>query len=280
MRVCRCMALDLDGTLLSPEGRLTALGRRALEAAAAAGVHIVAASGRAYETLPEEVTRLPGLEYAVTSNGAAVYRIADSACILSRRLSRSAAEQALKLSEGLISVPVVEFFAEGTAYGPAEYVADPKRFGADAVAEAYIKATRKPYGSVSAFLEEHGEGLDGMAFVIADQEKKKSLWRLLEKEIREIYVTASVPRLLEIAAEGSGKEKALSWLLKRLGVEPCQTAAFGNGENDAAMLSFAGLGVAVANADPACLEAADRIAAPNSQDGAAKEILRILKEGL
>ena len=111
MNEIRLAALDLDGTLLDRTSRITPRTLDALTEAIRRGVVVLPATGRALSSLPRVAAAIPGVRYAVTSNGAAVYRIADSACILSRRLSRSAAEQALKLSERLISVPVVEFFA-------------------------------------------------------------------------------------------------------------------------------------------------------------------------
>ena len=57
-----------------------------------------------------------------------------------------------------------------------------------------------------------------------------------------------------------------------------ECAAFGNAENDVDMLRFAGLGVAVANATPACLEAADLICGSNREDGVAKILWQIIKE--
>ena len=39
------------------------------------------ASGRAFDTLPSEVVTIPGIEYAITSNGAAVYKIKDKKCL-------------------------------------------------------------------------------------------------------------------------------------------------------------------------------------------------------
>ncbi len=279
MKRCRCMALDLDGTLLSPEGKLTDRAREALAEAVSRGVHVVIASGRAYETLPEEVTGLPGIQYAITSNGAAIYRVPDSERILSRKLRPEAVETVLRIARRELSRPVFEIFMDGAAYAPEDYVREPRRFGADARAEAYIRSTRKPCGDLDRFIRTHLDRLDSMALVITDPEKKKSLWRLLEQEAAHIYVTASVPRLLEISDEDSGKARALSHVLELLGVEAAETAAFGNGENDADMLTFAGYGVAVGNAEPACLAAADKIAAPNREDGAAEEIMRILREG-
>ena len=71
----QCIALDLDRTTLDGEGRLSPGNRRALEYAIAKGVHIVIASGRSFASLPRDVTAVPGIEYAITSNGAAVYHV-------------------------------------------------------------------------------------------------------------------------------------------------------------------------------------------------------------
>ena len=71
----QCIALDLDRTTLNGEGRLSPGNRQALEYAIAKGVHIVIASGRPFASLPEDVTAVPGIEYAITSNGAAVYHL-------------------------------------------------------------------------------------------------------------------------------------------------------------------------------------------------------------
>ena len=77
----KCIALDLDRTTLNAKGQLSTYNRRAIEAAIEKGVHVVIASGRSYDTLPEEVVGIEGIEYAVTSNGAAVYRVSDHHCL-------------------------------------------------------------------------------------------------------------------------------------------------------------------------------------------------------
>ncbi len=280
MGQCRCMAFDLDGTLLNERGQLTELAREALTAAIDSGVHVVAASGRAYDTLPEAVLSVPGIEYAITSNGAAIYRVPDSACLCVHKLRPEAVRKILAIAEEELKTPLYEAFVDGATYAPADYVENPRKYEVDPGAVAYIRATRNPCADFPGFLEEHIADLDSLDVVIADQEKKRRLWKRLSEEAEHIYITASVPRLLEISDEKSGKASALSYVLERLGVPAAQTAAFGNADNDAGMLLYAGFGVAVANGTAACLAAADRIAASNTEDGAAKEILRILKEGI
>lgn len=276
MNQYRCIALDLDGTLLNEHGTLTEYARETLETAIAAGVHVVVASGRAYDTLPAAVLQIPGIEYAITSNGAAVYRVSDSSCLCVHKLQKEAVRQIRRIAEEELETPLFEAFVDGVAYGAADYVNHPENYEADPRAIAYIRATRKPCEDFEAFLEEHLEHLDSLDLVISDPDQKKRLWERLEQEVSHVYLTASVPRLLEISDEKSGKAPALAYVLERLGVSKEETAAFGNADNDADMLEFAGCGVAVANATEKCLRAASRVTESNEEDGAAKEIRRLL----
>jgi hydroxymethylpyrimidine pyrophosphatase-like HAD family hydrolase len=91
-----------------------------------------------------------------------------------------------------------------------------------------------------------------------------------------VYFTSSAPQLVELAHRDAGKHAGLRLLVERLGLTPEQCAAFGDADNDSDMLRFAGLGVAVANATPGCLAAADHVTAPHHEDGVAKALQRIL----
>ena len=73
----RLVALDLDGTLLNHEGKVTSRTQAALQAAADRGVAIVPTTGRPLGNLPPVVAQLPGIRYAITSNGAAVWDLGD-----------------------------------------------------------------------------------------------------------------------------------------------------------------------------------------------------------
>ncbi|EFN56002.1 hypothetical protein CHLNCDRAFT_22679, partial [Chlorella variabilis] len=75
---------------------------------------------------------------------------------------------------------------------------------------------------------------------------------------------------------GASKGFGVGWLLDRLGVDPAACLALGDGENDVEMLRLCGLGVAMGNAGPPALAAADAITAPNSEDGVARAIERFV----
>ena len=72
----RLIAVDLDGTVLNDRKQLTPRTAAALTAAAARGVEIVPATGRTAAGLPAELLALPGVRYAITSNGARMMDLA------------------------------------------------------------------------------------------------------------------------------------------------------------------------------------------------------------
>jgi len=74
-----------------------------------------------------------------------------------------------------------------------------------------------------------------------------------------LVVTRTDPPYLEFSAPNVTKATALAAVARTLGVAQGDTLAFGDGNNDAAMLAWAGLGVAMPHASPAARAAADRI---------------------
>ena len=68
---------DLDGTLLNRNNEVTLATRQAIARAVEHGVVVVPATGRPLASLPPVVAKLPGIRYAITSNGAAVWDLGD-----------------------------------------------------------------------------------------------------------------------------------------------------------------------------------------------------------
>ena len=85
-------------------------------------------------------------------------------------------------------------------------------------------------------------------------------------------VTSSITNNIEINDKTATKGEALRFLCRHLGVDVRDTMAFGDGSNDMSMIQAAGIGVAMANADPALQAAADFVTDTNDADGVAKAI--------
>lgn len=91
----------------------------------------------------------------------------------------------------------------------------------------------------------------------------------------ELSHSNSADALLEIAAAGVSKATALAEFCARRGVGRESVMAFGDMPNDLPMLAWAGYSVAVANAHPDVLAAADEVTASNDEAGVATVLERV-----
>ncbi len=271
----RCIALDLDRTTLNREGRLSTANRQALEYAIARGICVIPASGRAFTTLPKDICAISGVEYAVTSNGAAVCRIPGGEVLMRRCLPPQSAERILALSDE----PGVtyEAFVNGVAYADAVYMKDPASYGASPEAIEYLFTTRRSAADIRLFLKLHAHELDSVDVICWDANRMARLRSRFEKHMPEVYMTSSSIQRLEFSQLGTGKHTGVMWVLERLNLLPEQLAAFGDGDNDAELLHIAGFGIAMENATPICRAAADAITLHHDADGVAHAIYNILK---
>lgn len=272
MKNIKLVALDLDDTTLRSDSTLDPVTKDALIKIIDAGIEVVVASGRAYRSLPEEVLSIPGVRYAITSNGAAIEKVPCGERILSRVLPETCVHEILS---AFPDVYMLEAFIEGQPYCLKEYIDDPVRYGCSRDYVNYVQTTRLPVSDMRAFISENAEKLDSIDLVCRNAEEKQGYYKKA-KEISGVYVTSSSPRLVEISDSGAGKGKALRELCDMLGVKAENVAAFGNGDNDADMLAFAGFGVAVGNASEVCKEAADYICETNNDLGVAKTLLKLI----
>ena len=106
--------------------------------------------------------------------------------------------------------------------------------------------------------------------MVADGDYLARVEEQLKMELGSRYsILRSEPYFLEIMPEGIDKAQSLERLLAHVGIERKEMAAFGDGFNDRSMLVYAGLGVAMGNAQEPVKEAADYIAPTNDEDGVA-----------
>lgn len=274
----KLIALDLDDTTLSKDGTLSEYNKSALVSAIKAGIEIVVASGRNFTSLPECVTAIPGIRYAVTSNGAAVYDIESGKRICGFFLPSRGVDAVLDAVHSRPGV-CLETVVDGTAYCDSGYVQNPLAYGPSGVSPHiadYIRRTRTPVDDVSGFITEHRDSLDCINVVCKSAELCRSLHRELSLSDSGLYLTSSVPHLLEISHRDSGKGSGLRLLCRMLDIPLSATAACGNADNDADMLLAAGIGAAVENATPKCRNAADIIIGSSHEGGVGDFIFRLL----
>lgn len=273
----KLIALDLDQTTLRTDKSLSDRTRQAILAAIRAGIWVVIASGRSFGSLPAAILEVPGIRYAVTSNGSAIYRLPEGERCHEFLMDPSVVGQLLELIPRELAM---EAFWEGRAYASRCYVEDPARFGATDHAALYVQATRTPVEQIRDFMREHQAELDSVQVVVGDEKIRDELWKKLEQAVPGLYLTSSASTLLELSQTVGGKRCGLEWLGRTLGIAPEEMMAFGDAQNDIDMIRYAGVGVAMGNGHPALKEAADRVTLTNDEDGVALVIEEYLEHFL
>lgn len=271
-----CAAFDLDGTLLDGHSQLSPRTKVALDDLHRAGVQVIVCSGRPFSTIPKDILAHPAVRFVATGNGVRIFDKALGKDVCCCALAQQTLEDIVELVQ---YYPVgYEFFIQGKAFANRAYLADPALYGADLMSNRYLTTTRAPFDDVRSFITAHRNTIDSMGLSLADMVLKKQLWQRLEHEIEGIYVTSSVPRLLEVADARAGKGPAVAAILERLDLDATGLVAFGDADNDLGMIELAGMGVCMENGEAHLKAAADFIAPRHDQDGVAIVLEKLLKE--
>ncbi len=272
-RRIRMVALDLDGTTLNSRKEISRRTVQAFHSAMNLGVHIVVATGRTLSSLPNQLLHIDGLEYVITSNGSHITELAAMKTIYEDHIPPEAVEQIAGLIRGAgISV---ETFVDGKAYIDRREYDDVLTNGSDFRDVEYIRETRNPVPDILDFMLANREFIENINLNFRYIEDKER-WRPVLEQIPDTTLTTSFIHNFEIGGRSTSKAEALRFLMKKLDVNKEELMAAGDSLNDSAMLQLAGIGVAMANAEPEIREMADYVTDSNDGDGVAKAIERFV----
>lgn len=265
---CRLLVLDLDGTLTNDRKEITPRTREALLRAQEQGVRLVLASGRpTYGIVPLarelELARYGG--YIMAFNGALI-----TECATGRVLH----DQALDAS---LVAPLHEAAREAGMHiltYQGEAIASTSTTDEYVLHEAFIN--RLPVVAYTDFPRQVQHPIN-KCLIVGHPEPLRLLEQRLAAQLEgRMSVYRSAAFFLECVPLGVDKARSLAGLLLQLGLDRERVIACGDGYNDLSMIQYAGLGVAMANACPEVLEAADHITASNEEDGVAQVVERFI----
>lgn len=264
------IALDLDGTLLDSNKKLSEKNYAALQKAAEAGIEIVPTTGRFYGALPESIKNLPFLHYAITINGAQAVDVRSGEVIYSAELPW---QQTVELMELFDTLPVIyDCYQENEAYMPAAQKALINEIAPDKHYIKMLHELRQPVEDLKSYISEKKKGVQKVQFFTKDIALRDKLLNELPQKYDDLSVTCSLVNNLEINQIHANKGEALAALARYLNLPETATMSFGDGLNDISMLKSAGIGVAMANAQQACKDVADYVTLSNDEDGVAAAI--------
>lgn len=253
----RLVALDLDGTLLDTDNRVSEANARAVARVRERGIIVVLATSRWYELARHNAEELGVSAPLICHNGALVRTLPDGHDLLRLEIPPQPAMDVAGFIDAAGYTAI-------TTVGDITYVrwrqpADPARL----LPSMRLADRHAPFveEGASSFLVFGQEGVE--AVIGAFAEKYRGVLNLA-RGYSETY-----PPYLNIVHGEADKGRALALVCGHLGVRAQEVMAMGDAGPDLSMLEFAGLGVAVGNAAPEVKAAADVVAPPNTEDGVA-----------
>lgn len=268
-RRTRLIATDLDNTLLRSDRSVSERTVAALTAARDAGIPVVPVTARNPVGVREVNAPLGFTDWALCGNGAYAVHLGSAEVLYSVEAPAQAlhgfVHAVRRVVPGACFAVVREFgerFIAGDGYAalasPADHSRDPstmERAGVEDLVSApalklIFRHATLPAADLYAQVAERVP-TDGLE------------------------LTMSGAPFVEVMAAGVSKADGLRRLCRHLGVARDEVLALGDGLNDVPMLRWAGHGVAVANAVPAALDAADEVTGAADGDGVAMVIERL-----
>ena len=270
----KLIALDMDGTLLNEHGVLAEESKEALLKAMEQGVHVVIATGRVFSALPQDVVNVPGIEYAITSNGANIIRLEDRETIYSNLIDGSKLDSIMDILED--ETIMKEVFYDHQVFAQKSCLEHLEDYGIRTEkSQRYTLTTRQPVESALALILENRDKLENINLLFGSEERRQEVWKRLDA-VEGITACSSMPYNLEIGGATTSKASALDALGEILGVKKEQIMACGDSSNDAAMLRHAGISIAMGNAEDEVKAEAMMVTKTNAEHGVAYAIHKLV----
>ena len=248
----KLIATDLDGTLLNNNKQISDYNQKILRILINDyNVQLILSSGRPYEGVKSYNKILENNNYSIIFNGASIVDNSGKV-IYKQTVEENDAKTIIKLSEKYdVCVHV---------YDNGKYIVSKEDFP--------IKSYVQKEQTIEPII-----GLENIETYKFDKMLilgERAVLNELYKEISEntdVHSSFSGDLSLEITSKIGNKGNSLKWICDNKGINPDNIIAFGDNFNDIEMIEYAGVGVAMANAEEEVKQKADYITLSNNENG-------------
>ncbi|MFI4861561.1 MAG: HAD hydrolase family protein [Phycisphaerales bacterium JB063] len=277
----RLIAIDLDGTLLCPQGQASAENLGALHDARAKGVHILPCTGRGWRESHRVISGLPDAELGIFNTGALVCNTADGSTVDAAPLSRKTVLGLIELLRGRPEAVLL--------------YTDPAQTGLEYVATGDGRLTR----NTRWWFEDNGlrfvetptpdanvlDHIVRVGLVLPSRDAEEIVRLVTDRFAGKVEAHAfdavqmdedEPMHIVEIFGPGVTKWRGIEVVAQRFGIVDAEVAVIGDQVNDLPMFRRAGCAVAMGNAIPAIKAIAHRETRCNQTHGVAHAVEQML----
>ena len=263
------IALDLDGTALTPQNTVSPAVCEAVAWARARGVHVVISTGRICGEAADFARQLGADDEMVTSGDATLSLASKNACTMRISMPWEPAVRAAAVVERIGMTSMI-YAGERLLITPY----DELFFSRYKTNEGFL-SSKQVVPSVAEYIATHHLSVDKIFCRSQDpfmlQMARRQIWG--EPGVR---VMSSADDNIEVISPLADKGRALRTLCDHMGTVPERCIAIGDSENDLDMLKAVGMPVAMGNAIDDVKALAKYITDTNAKDGVAKAIYHLL----
>ena len=275
----RLLALDVDGTLLDPDGELRDIVRQAVMAAQQAGLRVILCTGRRFRSARPWAQKLQLDGPIVVHNGALVKDVASAETLHCHPLPETLCRRGLAVLRQL-APPLIYIDA---FHEQVDILTEPME-RLHPFQREYLQDSL-PY---CRFVDDLSAAcLSGvvMLSIMAEADRLQALRPAVEDALAGQGHTKMIlnknyqGHILEVLPATVSKWQALERLMAAEGLTAEDVMAIGDDYNDLEMIRGAGLGIAMGNAVDAVRDAAGYVTGSNDDDGVAQALERFVLRG-
>jgi Cof subfamily protein (haloacid dehalogenase superfamily) len=268
----KLLCLDMDGTLLNSEGKVSEKNLEAIRKAHEKGVKVTVCTGRLFASARYYAEMLGVKVPVIASNGAYIREKDNDRVIYKSNLGFDNLMQVLEVLKkfnltyyfNTFDTVLMERLDPNNAYA---------RINKSLPKDKQIKLLEVK--DWEAALKHNEEELLKCICVDKDAERIARAKRELQNN-KELEVVSSMYNNVEIMKKGVSKGRAVEVLAGFYNLRREEVMCIGDNENDISMLRYAGMGVAMGNGEDFVKEVADYITDTNNNEGVAKAIERFI----
>ncbi|NTW72676.1 MAG: HAD family hydrolase [Eubacteriaceae bacterium] len=261
----KLLALDIDGTIIKEDNRISFSVKESIKAVRSMGIRVVLLSGRNYLGMKGYINELELKGVAASANGAEVVNIVDEQILYKELIPFHMASEVIdeSLKEGLVPINFSNLRVYTTGF--------------DDLPEAYTRALNQEFNIVKDIKENIFIFPPVKLMLVGREASLARIKKIVEDNFDDVLnADFSLGNLLEVYSKKADKGKALQYIANRMNVNIQDTMCIGDSENDIPMFEAAALSVSMGNAPENVKNRAHFITEHVENDGVAKAIEKFI----
>ena len=263
----KLLALDMDGTTLNSQKKISPATAAAIDELLQRGIYVVVASGRGLIELSDYREPFKNMQYGILISGGLIFDFLNDKPISVHPVSF---EDSMKLIEvGMEERAMIHLLTLRDSIAREQDINHMEDFNMGVYTDMFSRICIR-CDDLKAYAVEHKDSIIKVnLYHRTIESRERSVEKLKDRNLQLVFAES---HSLEASPAGVTKASGLVELCKYLNIDLSATVAIGDAPNDIEILKTVGAAVAMGNAEPEIKKLADFVTDDNDHDGVVKAI--------